>query len=134
MTCSGKLDLHTDRGYRRMTGEADDDIKGYGMRGMNVLRRGKTKDGKDVIHLLESICKSHRLHVRSSYGAELLAAAHSLDEAYPTIITLHELRTGHVLTPEQLKNIRERGGLQIHVTLTTDAESCFKSCSTSGLP
>ena len=47
MTCSGKLDLHTDSGYRRMTGEADDDIKGYGMRGMNVWRRGKTKDGKD---------------------------------------------------------------------------------------
>ena len=121
MTCKGELDLHTDSGYRRMTGEADDDIKGYGMRGMNVLRRGKTRSGKDVIHLLESICKSHRLQVRSSYGAELLAAAHSLDEAYPTIITLHELRTGRVLTPEQLKLMRERGGIQLKVTLTTDA-------------
>ena len=48
MTCKGELDLHTDSGYRRMTGEADDDIKGYGMRGTNVLRRGKTKDGKDL--------------------------------------------------------------------------------------
>ena len=74
------------------------------------MRRGTSRNGLgNVIHLLESICKSHRLQVRSSYGAELLAAAHSLDEAYPTIITLHELRTGHVLTPEQLKNIRERG-------------------------
>ena len=131
MTCSGHLDLHTDSGYRRLTGEEDDEVKGYGMRGMNVLRKGTARDGRQVIHMLDSICKSHRLQVRSSYGAELLAAAHSLDEAYPTIVTLHELRTGSKLSSEQLKLIRERGGLTVKVTLTTDAESCYKSCSST---
>ena len=131
MTCSGHIDLHTDSGYRRLTGEEDDDVKGYGMRGMNVMRKGITRDKREVVHLVDSICKSHRLQVRSSYGAELLAAAHSLDEAYPTIVTLHELRTGSKLSAEQLKMIRERGGLSIRVTLTTDAESCFKSCSSA---
>ena len=45
MRCSGKIDLHSDSGYRRQTGEADDEVKGYGVRGMNVLRKGITKDG-----------------------------------------------------------------------------------------
>ena len=126
MRCSGKIDLHSDSGYRRQTGDADDEIKGYGIRGMNVLRKGITKDGKPVVHLLESLCKSHRLQVRSSYGAEMLAAAHGLDEAYPTLITMHELKHG-ILKPEQLKNIREYGGIKITVSLTTDAESVYKS-------
>ena len=86
------------------------------MRGMNVLRKGKTRSQKEVVHLVDSICKSHRLQVRSSYGAELLAAAHSLDEAYPTVVTLHELRTGSKLSAEQLKLIRERGGLTVKAT------------------
>ena len=29
MTCSGHMDLHTDSGYRRLTGEEDDEVKGY---------------------------------------------------------------------------------------------------------
>ena len=56
----------------------------------------------------------------------MLAAAHGLDEAYPTLITMHELKHG-ILKPEQLKNIREYGGIKIIVTLTTDAESVYKS-------
>ena len=55
MRCSGQVDLHSDSGYRRLTGEADDELKGYGIRGMNVLRRGTTKGGKAVAHLLESL-------------------------------------------------------------------------------
>eukprot|EP00974_Lingulodinium_polyedra_P002860 267699-Lingulodinium_polyedra.AAC.1 len=67
------------------------------------MRCGKRLDGKgDAVHLLDIICKSHRLQVRSSYGAELLAAAHGLDDAYPTLVTLHELENG-VLTPGALK-------------------------------
>ena len=62
----------------------------------------------------------------------MLAAAHGLDDAYPTIVTLHELRMG-VLKPEELKLIREQGGLCILVTLTTDAESVFKSLTSRDL-
>ena len=42
------------------------------------------------------------------------------------MITLHELCHG-ILTPEELKNLREVGGLGIRVTLTIDAESVYKS-------
>jgi hypothetical protein len=132
MTCSGKIDLHSDSGYRRLTGEGDDEVKGYGIRGLNVLRRGKTADGKDAVHLVETICKSHRLQIRSSYAAETLAAAHGVDDAYPTMITIHELNHG-VLTPEQLKHLREYGGLLVEVTLTTDAESLYKSLTSKDL-
>ena len=132
MTCRGDIDLHCDSGYRRLSGE-DDEVKGYGMHGLNILRRGIAPNGNsDVIHLLDSVCKSHRLLIQSSYGAETLANAHGLDDAYPTLITLHELREG-VLTPEQLKSIRERGGLALEVTLTTDADSVYKSLTSRDL-
>ena len=125
MSCSGHVDLHTDSGYRRMQG--DEDEKGYGMRGLNVLRRGVRRDRKGpAIHLLDSAAKSHRLTIRSSYGAELLSAAHGFDDAYPTLVTLEELRSG-ALSPEQLMKIREVGGLKFKVVLTTDAESIYKS-------
>ena len=103
------------------------------MRGMNVLRRGARRNGTgDCIHLLDSVCKSHRLQVRSSYGAEMLANAHGFDDAYPTLVTLHELNNG-VLSPEQLKYVREHGGLALHITLTTDAESVYKSLTSRDL-
>ena len=50
MTCSGHMDLHTDSGYRRLTGEEDDEVKGYGMRGMNVMRKGIKRDNSQAIH------------------------------------------------------------------------------------
>ena len=78
------------------------------------------------MHLVDSQCKSHRLVVRSSYGAETLAAAHGVEEALPTLVTLHELRKG-VMTAAQLKSFRERGGLEVEATLTVDAESVYKS-------
>ena len=85
-----------------------------------------------MVHLIESICKSHRLIVRSSYAAEMLAAAHSAEDAYPTIVTLEELSFG-VLSADQLRELWESGGLRITVTLTTDAESVFKSLSSKDL-
>ena len=131
MTCLGQADLHTDSGYRRMT-EVDDE-KGYGMRGLNLLRRGVRRKGQgQAVHLLDSICKSHRLTVRSSYGAEMLAGAHGLDDAWPTLVTLAELKHG-TMKPEQLKLLREVGGLKFKVVLTTDAESMYKSLTSRDL-
>ena len=151
MRCLKETDLQTDAGYRRLSGEKDDEVKGYGMRGMNLLRNGtpvgkatgNRRDGhadgvtevsgSRVCHLLDSGCKSHRLQVRSSYGAETLAAAHGIEDAYPTIVTLHELNNNKKLTPAELKNVREHGGLQFNNVLTTDAESVFKSLSSRDL-
>ena len=53
-----------------------------------------------VVHLTDTICKSHRLTIRSSYSAETLAAAHGYDDAFPTLVTLVELKRG-IITPEQ---------------------------------
>ena len=97
------------------------------MRGLNYLRRGVRRDnGKPCIHLIGAQCKSHRLVIRSSYGAETLAAAHGVEEAFPTLVTFHELRDG-VLSASGLKAVRERGSLDIEATLTVDAESVYKS-------
>ena len=31
MTPTGEIDIHSDSGYRRLTGDADDETKGYGI-------------------------------------------------------------------------------------------------------
>ena len=129
MKPTGDVDIHSDSGYRKLSG-ADDEVKGYGMRGMNLLRRGRDRQGNARVHLLDAQSKSHRLRVNSSYGAEGLAAAHAVDEAYPSLITLHELQEG-VLTPKQLRSVRENGGLKINADLTVDAESVYKSLSSA---
>ncbi len=95
-----------------MDGTADDQAKGYGMRGLTMMRRGERADGSPAVHLVESICKSHKLMIRSSYGAETLAAAHGVDDVFPTLATLHEL-ANWVMTPTELKQIREVVGLAI---------------------
>ena len=126
MKCASLVDTHTDSGYRRMTDA--EDIKGYGMRGMCLLRRGQGK----AFHFLDSVCKSHRLTIRSSYGAELISASHGFDDAYPTLVTLIEIKHG-VLTAEQLKLFREKGGWNLTVVLTIDAESVFRSLTSRDL-
>eukprot|EP00959_Pyramimonas_sp_CCMP1952_P457067 9474241-Pyramimonas_sp.AAC.1 len=132
MTPTGEVDLHSDSGCRRLSGDADDDVAGYGIRGANLLRRGHTSSGKPVVHLIDAYCKSHRLQVRPSYSAGALAAAQTLEDCYPTSVTLHELFAGP-LTLIQSKDILELGGLSIKVTLTIDAESVLKSLSSKDL-
>ena len=130
MKCQKKVDIHTDSGYRRL--DSVEDVKGYGTRGLTMLRRGVTKDGRAVVHLLDSICKSNRLVIRSSYGAELLAAAHGMEDAFPIVITLIEIANG-VRKPEQIKQYREVGNLEFDVILAIDAEGVYKSLTSRDL-
>eukprot|EP00959_Pyramimonas_sp_CCMP1952_P220251 4605016-Pyramimonas_sp.AAC.1 len=61
MNPTGEVDLHSDAGYRRLSGDADDDVEGCGIRWANLLRRGITSSGKPVVLLIDAYCKSHRL-------------------------------------------------------------------------
>ena len=106
MKPSGEIDMRSDSGHRKLTGDEGDDTKGHGIRGASFLRRGRAAGGKPVVHLCDFMCDSHRLHVRSSYAAEALAAARNLDECYPTLVTLREMTSG-VLAPALLKQLRE---------------------------
>ena len=141
--CFGILDIHTHSGYRR-TNEAED-IRGYGMRGLCSLRRGTPMKGAhslstssapqgqpNLVHLLDAVAKTHRLAIRSSYGAEIVGASHGLDDASPTLITLVELKSG-ILKPEQLKMYNECGNLPFHAYLIIDAESVYKSSTSKEL-
>ena len=67
MTHTGEVDLRSDSGYRRLHGDADVEVKGYGIRGAILLRRGHAQSGKPVVHLVDAHCKSRRLQVHSSY-------------------------------------------------------------------
>jgi hypothetical protein len=62
----------------------------------------------------------------------MLAASHGYEDAYPTIVTLMELRDG-TMSAEQLKNYRENGNPTVYITLTTDAESVYKSLTSRDL-
>eukprot|EP00959_Pyramimonas_sp_CCMP1952_P466422 9489928-Pyramimonas_sp.AAC.1 len=42
MKPTSEVDIHSDSGYRKLAGEEDDETKGNGMRGANVLRRGNS--------------------------------------------------------------------------------------------
>eukprot|EP00959_Pyramimonas_sp_CCMP1952_P440698 9226494-Pyramimonas_sp.AAC.1 len=59
-TPTGQVDLHSDSGYRRLSGHADDEVEGHGIRGASLLLRGSTPSGKPVVHLIDAYCKSHR--------------------------------------------------------------------------
>eukprot|EP00959_Pyramimonas_sp_CCMP1952_P410330 8599537-Pyramimonas_sp.AAC.1 len=61
MTPTGDVDVRSDSGYRRLSGNADDEVKGYGIRGANLLRRGSAPSGKPVVQLIDAYCKSLRL-------------------------------------------------------------------------
>ncbi len=75
MTCKDELDAHVDSGYKRIIKGKHE--AGYGMRGMCLLRRGIGRDRKSqVVHLLDSVCKSHKLTIRSGFASETLAVAH----------------------------------------------------------
>ena len=57
MRCAGEIDLHTDSGYRGM--RQVDDVKGYGMRGICLLRRGVKRDQtRQYIHLTASASRT----------------------------------------------------------------------------
>ena len=75
---------------------------------------------------------SHKLVIRSSYGAEALSASHGIGDSYPTIITTHDIKYG-TMGAAQLKHIREAGGLRMKIYLTIDAESVHKSLTSSEL-
>ena len=142
MKCLSQIDIHTDSGYRRL--DSAEDIKGYGMRGLCLFRRGKRfqqdrgnataerdlakLSDDNVVHLLDSICRSHRLTIRSSYGAEMIAASHGMDDAFPTMVTLVELKHG-VLKPEQLKRYREQGKLPLTTSLQVIDQSRSQNAS-----
>eukprot|EP00959_Pyramimonas_sp_CCMP1952_P300842 6293507-Pyramimonas_sp.AAC.1 len=61
MKPTNEVDIHSDSGYRKLTGAEDDETKGYCIRGANVLRRGNSPQGKSVIYLCDGLCKSYRL-------------------------------------------------------------------------
>eukprot|EP00959_Pyramimonas_sp_CCMP1952_P102679 2147614-Pyramimonas_sp.AAC.1 len=85
MSPTGEVDLRSDSGDRRLSGDADGDVRGNGIRGANLLRRGNASSGKPVVHLSDAHCKSRRLPARSSYSAETPAASHNLEDCHPTI-------------------------------------------------
>lgn len=67
---------------------------------------------QECLRLIESLCQSHKLVVRSTYAAELLAATSAVDHSMGIAFTCHEIKRGCLETFEA-KAIREGGGLEV---------------------
>ena len=119
MACQKKLIVHSDASFRR---ESD---KGYAMRGAAYLRCG-TLNGQTIVHFLLAVGKSQNLVTRSTYAAELLAAAASADHATPLLISLQEFAHGPVAAHD-LKELRQNGGYLFELELCIDAKSVYDS-------
>ena len=87
MTRSRTIDIYTDSRHRRITYN-DNEITGYGLRGMSFLRRGKRPIGKPAVHLVDALGNFRRPNLHPSYASETLTAVHDFDDAYPTLVTI----------------------------------------------
>ena len=104
------------------------------MRGLNLFRIARSrKDNRKVVHLLDSLARSHRLVTRSSYGAELMATSHGIDDAHPSLMAIIELTRCKPFSVEEMKDYREKGNLPLKLLLTVDAEGAYKSLTSRDL-
>ena len=67
MTCNRVVELYSDSAFSR------ENDKGYALRGAVYLRMGTDVRGVRRCHLIEAVSQSHKLVVRSTFAAELLA-------------------------------------------------------------
>ena len=100
--------------------------KGYALRGAVYLRMGTDARGVKRCHLIEAVSQSHKLVVRSTFAAELLALTASVDQSFIIITTLHEICFGP-LNPQSSINLRENGGYLIELYGWIDARSVFSA-------
>ena len=77
-------------------------------------------------HLIEAVSQSHKLVVRSTFAAELLALSASVDQAFVILTTPHELTSGS-LNPSDSVCLRETGGYCLDLHIWIDAKSVFRA-------
>jgi len=70
--------------------------------------------------------------MRSSYSTEQLAAAHGIDDIYPALMTVAELRQGRY-RPTGLKKVSVGSEPAMKVTITMFAESVYSSMTSRDL-
>jgi len=123
MTPTGRLECHADSGFSK---EQD---KGYGIRGMNMMREGKDKAGQIVWHLLDSVCRGHKHVTRCSFSSETRGVVIAADDLIATGFTLEEMKSG-VIAPAVARAMMEAGGgCTIEKCLVTDSMSLFSAIS-----
>ena len=88
MRCQSEVEGHSDSAFAR---EQD---KGYGMKGMNILRRGLNAQGETIFHLLIGGSQSHKHVTRTVFSSELLALNSTAEESLSVATTLAELKDG----------------------------------------
>ena len=106
MMCSDIIQLYSDSSFSR---EGD---KGYALRGAVFLRVGKSSQGSRCVNLIDAASQSHKLVVRSTFAAELLALTASIDQGFIILKSLREFRGGP-MNPQMGVALRETGGYLI---------------------
>ena len=115
MTCDRVIELYSDSAFSR------ENDKGYALRGATFLRIGTDARGAKRCHLIEAVSQSHKLVVRSTFAAELLALFASVDQAFVILSTLHEMTAG-LLNSSDSVYLRENGGYCLDLHIWIDAK------------
>ena len=82
--------------------------------------------GRKVWHLLDSVCRSHKLVTRNTFSSELLAVVAAADDLMPLALTLHEVTAGPS-PPDATRKLREDGSCSFGTILTTDSMSLWSA-------
>ena len=121
MIADNTLECHSDSGFTK------EQESGYGIRGANFLRSGKSRaTGQKVYHLVETSCKGHKHVTRDSFSSETRAAVIAADELMTIALTLHELTFG-VLSRREAMEMMDNGACRIHTVLTVDSMSLWSA-------
>ncbi len=95
------MDCDRHREVRADSAFANEDSKGYALKGVKVMRRDTDRRSNDQVwHLLEGSAHSHKNVVRSTFGAKLFAVTGAADDLIPMPVTLQSFASD--------LNLRER--------------------------
>ena len=109
---------------------AQEDNKGYALKGFNTMRPGvQTPSDDQVWHLLEGVAQSQNNVVRCTFIVDLFAVTCAGFNLVLLLVALQKVASGPASIGEA-KRLREEGGWMFRSVLVTDSTPLFQAiCS-----
>ena len=129
MQCQRKLEGRSDTGFRREQDEEEGNVTGRSVRGSNILRIGQTIGKKILCHLLDTVCGTTKVVVRSTFTSETHGVIGTADLLIVIGTTMHEIVHGP-LSLTDAKKFADEGGLSFDLDVVTDAKNILSALKT----
>ena len=132
MQCQRKLEGHSDTGFRREEDEEEGNVTGRSVRGANIFRIGQAIGKKVLCHLLDTVCGTTKVVVRSTFTSETHGVIGTADQLIVIGITMHEIAHGP-LSLTDAKKYADEGGLSFDLVVVTDAKNILSALNCQNL-